>query len=233
MISCSGLDSHITVCGWAQEFVYNFMGSIYLVLSFMNLWYSLTLPPSPPPPPPTPYPLLSESWRGMDGFSLYAFLCPSLSWICSQGLSGRRENEDPAQKPQQGFLLLFLPPPPCPSHSQVLFGPQFLWLEKIPFSQGTCLGIAALRCSWLPDLTCLGTMAEERKKPRGFPLSLSCYPPSPPGTHTHAQAPIHSPHTKIRSLLLELFLFMLGTLFWQWGCLWSRLWEIEREGKSS
>lgn len=113
------------------------------------------------------------------------FVMPFPQLNLSQGLSGRRENEDPAQKPQQGFLLLFLPPPPCPSHSQVLFGPQFLWLEKIPFSQGTCLGIATLRCSWLPDLTCLGLWQKKGKKPRGFPLSLSCYPPSPPGTHRH------------------------------------------------
>lgn len=162
--------------------------SPFLYESLILSW----LHPHPHPLHPSPSPPAAArklgGWMGRWVQSpCFVMSFPQLN--LSQGLSGRRENEDPAWKPQQEFLLLFLLPPPCPSHSQVLFGPQFLWLEKIPFSQGTCLGIAVVRCSWLPDLICLGTMAGDRKKPRGFPLCLSCYPPSPPSpTQKHAHA---------------------------------------------
>lgn len=74
-----------------------------------------------------------------------------------------------------------------PPHPQVLS--TVAMVREDSSSQGTCLAIAAVRCSQLQDLVCLGAMAGERIKPRAFlPLSLSYYPPPcrpPPHKHPY------------------------------------------------
>lgn len=98
-----------------------------------------------------------------------------------ESVSGAKRIE--TKKPNRDSILNLPPPPSTPWH---FFGPQFLWLKRIPFTLGSCLAIAATRLGFVR-----GIWQERGKINRGdFSYFLCPICPLPLITYTHRQTPI-------------------------------------------
>lgn len=172
MVCCLGLNWHITVWGWAREFIYSCMKSISLIalwISSYSLAHSCNGHSTPCPCPSTLARKMGLSIRALFVFFL------------RESVSGAKRIE--TKKANRDSILNLPPPPSTPWH---FFGPQFLWLKRIPFTLGSCLAIAATRLGFVR-----GIWQERGKINRGdFSYFLCPICPLPLITYTHRQTPI-------------------------------------------